>query len=85
MMVQEGGQVTKPITIIVEIDLITIIIHYTACPPFTFKNTLSNADMCQPCPLFSNTTENDTAVTECPCDPGYYRAENEAALPSTSE
>ena len=57
----------------------------TACPPFTFKDTLSNTDVCQPCPLFSNTTENDTAVTVCPCDPGYYMAVNEAALPCTSE
>ena len=41
--------------------------------------------MCRPCPLFSNTTENDTGITVCPCDPGYYRAVNEGDLPCTSE
>ena len=29
----------------------------TACEPFHFKNTLSNTEMCKPCPLFSNTSE----------------------------
>ena len=58
----------------------------TACPPFTFKNTLGNSNVCQPCPLFSNTTENDTTSTVCPCDPGYYRSKSdEITLPCTSE
>ena len=62
-----------------------LIISYTACPPFTFKNTLSNTDMCQPCPLFGKTTDSDAAVAVCPCDPGYYRTENEDDLPCTSK
>ncbi|XP_065901652.1 uncharacterized protein [Dysidea avara] len=52
-----------------------------ACPPFTFKNTLSNTDTCQPCPSFSNTTESDTGVAVCPCDPGYYRIRDDPTLP----
>lgn len=60
-------------------------ISCTVCPPFTFKNTLSSTDVCQPCPLFTNTTDSDTAVAVCPCDPGYYRTEDEDALPCTSE
>ena len=63
----------------------TFVIFTTACPPFTFKSTLSNTDVCHPCPLFSNTTENDTGATVCPCDPSYYRAVNEDDLPCTSE
>ena len=61
------------------------VLMYAACPPFTFKSTLSNTDVCQPCPLFSNTTDSDTAVAVCPCDPGYYRNEGEDALRCTSE
>ena len=62
-------------------DLLT----YIACPPFKFKNTLSNTDLCESCPPFSNTTGNDTAVSVCQCDPGYYRTDSEDALPCTSK
>ena len=43
--------------------------------------------MCQSCPLFSNTTESDTAVAVCPCDSGYYRPldGSEDASPCTRE
>ena len=58
-----------------------ISLYFTACPPFTFKNTLSNTDTCQPCPSFSNTTESDTGVAVCPCDPGYYRIRDDPTLP----
>ena len=57
--------------------------EHTACQPLSFKNTLSNDDMCQPCPMFSNTT--DIAVAVCPCDPGYFRPldGSEDAMPCT--
>ena len=51
---------------------IAIHILNTACPPFTFNNTLSNTDKCQPYPMFSNTTDEASAV--CPCNPGYFRS-----------
>ncbi|XP_065890002.1 ephrin type-B receptor 3-like isoform X2 [Dysidea avara] len=54
-----------------------------ACPPFMFKNTLSNTDICQPCPAYSNTTESDTGVDVCPCFPGFYRAMGEDAMRCT--
>ena len=49
------------------------LISNTACQPFTFKNTLSNDNMCQPCPMFSNTSGVATATAVCPCDSGYFR------------
>ena len=57
----------------------------TACPPFMFKNTLSNTDMCQPCPAYSNTTESDTGVDVCTCSPDFYRAMGEDAMRCTRE
>jgi len=56
-----------------------------ACPPFTFKSTLSNTDACQFCPPNSNTTKSDTGVAVCPCFPGFYRAEGEEAMRCTRE
>ena len=57
----------------------------TACEPFHFKNTLSNTEMCKPCPLFSNTSE--PAMKVCPCDDGYFRPSDgsEDAMPCTRE
>ena len=58
---------------------------FPACPPFMFKNTVSNTDMCQPCPAFSSTTKNDTGVAVCPCFLGFYRAVGEEAMRCTRE
>ena len=52
-----------------------------ACTPGTYKSSQSNEE-CQSCPDNSNTTDDDSSI--CPCDDGYYRAENEdATFPCT--
>uniref|UniRef100_A0A8C3V349 receptor protein-tyrosine kinase n=1 Tax=Catharus ustulatus TaxID=91951 RepID=A0A8C3V349_CATUS len=42
-----------------------------ACPPGTFKATVSSGD-CQPCPL--HTLPAPAAAAACPCEDGYFRA-----------
>ena len=46
-------------------------VHHAACETFHFKSTLSNTDVCKPCPSFSNTSEIASGV--CPCYDGYFR------------